>query len=348
MAQDSYAASLDPVSPSVLASWIRALCQTVRGYGCDPLPLMAGAGLDANRLNVPEARFPMIGVRRFWRLAIDATGDPLLGLRLGEEVQPATLHGLGLAILACGSLSELMSLVARYATVLSTTMYISLRDDAGGSALVVNTLGGSEMNHAARIAMLAFVYRQACKLSQRQVIPSFVTLGMPPAPGTERLDQYFHVPVTLGAEADAIGFTYADTIEPYASANTMLVGLNEKAIRDYLSRLERSLFSDRVLTQIQDMLPSGEPKLVDVATHLGLSVRTLQRKLRQENQSFQALLDQVRRTLASDWLSHGNLAVVEIGYRLGFSDPSNFCRACHRWFCCSPSEYRQRCLQLVT
>ena len=49
--------------------------------------------------------------------------------------------------------------------------------------------------------------------------------------------------------------------------------------------------------------------------NLGLSVRTLQRKLRQENQSFQALLDQVRRTLASDWLSHGNLAVVEIGYR---------------------------------
>lgn len=346
--QDRYSFAYDPMAPTVLASWIRALCQTVRGYGCDPVILMHRAGLDVERLNVPEARYPLLGVRRFWGLAIEATNDPLLGLRVGMEVQASTLHGLGLAMMASSSLAELLTLVSRYCQVLSTTMQINLHHDQNGSILIVNTLGGSEPMHAARIATLAFVYRQACKLSQHGISPTFVTLAMPPMEDIERLDEYFGVPVTMGAELDAIGFNYADTIEPYPGANSMLVKINEQAISEYLLRLERTSFSDRVLLHIQLLLPHGEPRLVEIASRLNLSVRTLQRKLENEGQSFLSLLDRARRTLAHDWLSHGELPVVEIGYRLGFSDPSNFCRACHRWFDSSPSAYRQRCMQLQT
>ena len=122
----------------------------------------------------------------------------------------------------------------------------------------------------------------------------------------------------------------------------MLVSLNEQAIRDYLSRIERQRFADRVLEQIRRTLPEGEPRLGEVAQTLGVSQRNLQRKLSQEAQSFQGLLDQARRQQAEDLLQHSTLPIVEISYRLGFSDPSNFCRASHRWLACWPSELSDR------
>ncbi|TIC86130.1 AraC family transcriptional regulator [Crenobacter intestini] len=332
-----------PIEPTILASWIRALCQTLRGYGVHPEPLMRQCGMDAGLLNVPEARYPTQQVRRFWLAAIEHTRDPLLGLQMGEEIQAPSLHALGLAMLASANLSELLSQMARYCKVISSTMHMALKHDRSGSALVIKTLGGSEPNHAARVAMLAFIHRQACRLSQHAIKPTFVALAVPAIPEySARLDDYFGVPVTLGAEQDSIGFSYSDMLEPFAGANPMLVSLNEQAIRDYLSRIERQRFADRVLEQIRRTLPEGEPRLGEVAQTLGVSQRTLQRKLSQEAQSFQGLLDQARRQQAEDLLQHSTLPIVEIGYRLGFSDPSNFCRASHRWFACSPSELRER------
>lgn len=84
--------------PSVLSSWIRSICQTVRGYDIDPMPLMERAGLDSKLLNIPDARYPVAGVHRLWQQIIEATGDPLIGLRVGQEIQVSTLHGLGLAM----------------------------------------------------------------------------------------------------------------------------------------------------------------------------------------------------------------------------------------------------------
>lgn len=336
------------IGPSVLSSWIRSICQTVRGYGIDPLPLMAQAGLDATLMNIPDARYEVDGVRRLWELVIAQTGDPLIGLRVGKEIQAPTLHGLGLAMMSSGSLSELLGLIVRYCKAISTTMHMSLEHDKVGTTLVLKTKEGSEPMHAARIAMIAFVYRQACQLVQHDVVPEFVTFALPYTSDMERLDEYFKIPVSLGAEVDSICFRYADTIEPYAGANAQLVKINEYVINQYMSQLQKNDISSRVLLQIHLMLPKGEPKLTDVASQLNLSPRTLQRRLEQEGRAFNVLLDQGKKNLAHDLLAHSDTAVTEISFLLGFSDPSNFSRACKRWFGCSPVQYRQRSLKLLT
>lgn len=336
------------IGPSTLSSWIRSICQTIRGYGVDPVPLMEQAGLDVQLLNIPDARYEIAGVRRLWGLVIAQTQDPLIGLKVGQEIQASTLHGLGLAMLSSSSLSELLSLVVRYCKAISTTMRMSLEHDKGGTTLVLRTADGCEPMHAARIAMIAFVYRQACQLVQHEVVPEFVTLALPYNSDMERLDRYFKIPVSMGTELDAIRFRYEDTIEPYAGANPQLVKINEHVIQQYMSQLEQSNFSNRVLQHIQMLLSKGEPKLSFIARELNLSPRTLQRRLDREGTSFNALLEKGKRHLASDMLAHSDTSVTEISYLLGFSDPSNFSRACNRWFGCSPVAYRQRNLSLQT
>lgn len=336
------------IGHSVLSSWIRSICQTVRGYGIDPIPLMKNAGLDAELLNMPEERYGLQAVRRFWHLLIKATNDPLIGLKVGQEIQVSSLNGLGLAMISSASLSDLLALFARYGKIISTTMLLNLEHDAQGTTLVFNTGDGSEPMSAARLACIAFLYRQACSLAQHEIVPRFVTLTLNGEGFSGRLDEYFHIPVTLGAEQDAIGFDYADTIEPYAGANPQLVSLNESVIYRHLSNLNKNDFSGQVLRHIQNALSQGEPKLTDIAALLNITPRTLQRRLREENQTFQQLLDTERKNMAHELLAHSNRRIVEISYMLGFSDPSNLSRACKRWFGCSPAAHREQCLHIST
>lgn len=331
---------------SVLVSWVSSVCQTARGYGVDPVPLLIASGLDARLLHIPDARYPVAGVRRLWDRLIQATGDPLFGLTVGKEIQAPALQGLGLAMISCGSLSDLMMIMVRYCKIISTTMNISFDHppDLKGTKLVLRSDGGAEPMNSARLAVLAFIYRQACSLSQHLVRPLSVTLSLGVNSDAARLDDYFRVPVNLGCEKDSISFAYEDTIEPYAGANRQLMDINAAVVGRYLNRLNNMDIAARVNMLIREELQTGEPRLCTVADLLHLSPRTLQRRLREEGHSFNGLLDKARYEMAHDLLMHSDLSITEIGFRLGFSDLSNFIRACHRWFGCSPVKHRENSL----
>ncbi|MNJ10795.1 HTH-type transcriptional regulator VirS [compost metagenome] len=78
-----------------------------------------------------------------------------------------------------------------------------------------------------------------------------------------------------------------------------------------------------------------------VTQRLGISVRTLQRRLAADGTSFKVLLREVRRQLATRYLSEGRHTVKEVAYLLGFQDLSNFSRTCRSWFGVSPSQLQQ-------
>ena len=91
-------------------------------------------------------------------------------------------------------------------------------------------------------------------------------------------------------------------------------------------------------------LQDGEPRRPKIAAVLGMSERTLQRRLTAEGTSFQLLLDDTRRELARHYLGQRTVSLADIAYLLGFSDQSSFFRAARRWFGSSPRDYRARLL----
>lgn len=334
-----------PIGDSILAGWIRSICQTIRGYGVSPESLLERAGMDQTLLGVPEARYPAQNVRKFWEFACNATFDRLLGLRCGQEMQAATLHSLGLAILTARSLEQVLDIFARYCKIISSTMEASLRHKDHATTLRIRTLNGMEPNLSALMTVLAFIYRQAKSLSQHHVTPLYV--GLPVEDLTEkeklRLEEYFGVAVDTSYQRSvAITFSYEDTIEPYASANAVLRDVTEELSRQYLNRVRQSSFTARVEEEIRSVLSQGQPKIEDIAKSLNVSVRTLQRRLDSEHVTYMELLDRLRKKLAHDALAHSELSITEVSYELGFSDPSNFNRSCNRWFGISPNLYRKR------
>jgi AraC-like DNA-binding protein len=125
-----------------------------------------------------------------------------------------------------------------------------------------------------------------------------------------------------------------------ASANAELIMANEMVALQYLSSLDRSNISVQVKSKIIELLPSGEIREEEVAEALNVSLRTLQRKLREEGESYAHIVKVVKKEMAENYIQDSQLSINEIAYLLGFSDQANFTRAFRRWNGNTPSQYR--------
>ena len=98
--------------------------------------------------------------------------------------------------------------------------------------------------------------------------------------------------------------------------------------------------TDAVRHHLAVELSKGAPTLKEIAPRLRMSSRTLHRRLEEERTSYRDILNEVRRELATRHLQERHLAIGEIAFMLGFSEPSAFHRAFKRWTGRAPLDYR--------
>src|SRR5690606_12367376 len=113
--------------PSILASWTRALRKQLDASGLDSVALCRAAGLDPQLMDDPNARYRVSDTTRLWQLAVQASGDPAIGLRVSRFVSPTTFHALGYALVASGSLREVFERIGRYHPVVSDALELDLQ-----------------------------------------------------------------------------------------------------------------------------------------------------------------------------------------------------------------------------
>jgi AraC-like DNA-binding protein len=165
-----------------------------------------------------------------------------------------------------------------------------------------------------------------------------------PAPADVRHHRAaFGAPLRFDAPYNALISPAAQYREPLRGANPL--GL-ENVLRQARAMLDAlpsyTSFADQVRGQIRDTLPKGNTNASAIAEDLGMSARTLHRRLQGEGVSYQELLDQVRLDIATGHLVTGRHSIVAIAERVGFSQPSTFHRAFKSWTGLTPAEYQQR------
>jgi AraC-like DNA-binding protein len=107
-------------------------------------------------------------------------------------------------------------------------------------------------------------------------------------------------------------------------------------------RLQGHRYTPALVEELMTSGGQGGRSLEEVAERLAVSTRTLIRRLREAGTTYRDLRDAHRKKRASELLSDTSLTAAEVAYRLGFEDASNFGKACHRWFGCSPGALRKR------
>ena len=329
------------MGPSTIASWAVLIARTLEERRRDAGAMLREAHLWPEQLGDPNARYPVAAMQRLWQLAVEATGDPCFGMEVGRNWRPTTFHALGYTALASSTLREALEYLVRYCRVVSTGAEMTWSEhDGEGHLRLTSTLPDARSSAAARAAVQAGVaaivelLRQVCGEGLEL---TRVTLSQDEGDSGPRLREYFRCPVVFSAPENSVVVGLHCLDVPLSTANRTLLRVNGQALKEYAARLDTRELTPRVRLQIARRLASGNVRQVSVARALNVSVRTLQRKLREEGMSFQQLRDVTRRDLAEEYTSDSTLAVAEIAYLLGFSDTSSMSRARRRWRDRTPS-----------
>jgi len=157
----------------------------------------------------------------------------------------------------------------------------------------------------------------------------------------KKFDQFFGLNVRFDADETQVLFSKNSFEIKLPTSNPELARMNDQVVIDYLKSFDKMNISIQVRSKIIEQLTNGVPQQNQIASSLNLSLRSLQRKLNDENTSYKDILADTRLQLSQQYLKGSDRPIIEIGYLLGFSEPGNFARAFRRWTGTSPHEYRE-------
>jgi AraC-like DNA-binding protein len=152
---------------------------------------------------------------------------------------------------------------------------------------------------------------------------------------------YFKCPVKFRSERNALIFDAADLRRPFVTYNAELLEMLQPQLdrRDQQTRAEGSTV-DRVKWILRKTLAGGRPDANVVAQELGMSMRTLQRRIVDEGSTFRELLAQVRQELVREYLRQPGTQIDEIAFLIGYEDVASFYRAFRAWEGTTPAIWR--------
>lgn len=189
------------------------------------------------------------------------------------------------------------------------------------------------------LSEFAFLVGMLRKASQQKIVPTELMMT---TPAEDQQVVAFFGCQPLSGSTNRIAFADVNLAQPFVSYNRAMWNYFEPEMTKRLAELTvDDSTSAQVRSALTELLPSGEFSVNDVSAKLGYSARTLQRKLRAENTTFQKQLSSTREVLALNYLKNSSMTTNDIAYLLGYNELNSFLRAFKVWQGVSVSEYRQ-------
>ncbi|WP_277052387.1 AraC family transcriptional regulator [Zestomonas thermotolerans] len=337
-----------PLAGSVSVAYLQGLLGHLEQRGIAPAALLAELRLDPALLARREQRIAASAYLRLLGRGVELSGDDCLGLHLGEAVRPGYYGVLGYLAMSCATLADALHRQARYAELVGSLGWVSLVDEPPRPGLEPQvaltwqpllTLQRRQASEETLAAWLSF----GRWISGLQVAPTEVRFQHAAPAEVSEHDRIFGCPVRFDQADNALVFPRRLLATPLGQADHQV----RKALDAYAERLLGELrgasVPDRARRELVGLLGAERlPDLESLAGRLGLSPRTLQRRLREAGLSFSALLDETRQQLVLHHLRDPALELADIAFLVGFSEPGSLVRAFRRWTGQSPNEYRRR------
>lgn len=322
----------------------RSLLAALSRLGLQRERLLTGVGLDASGDFEPEARVPQSLVASMIRAAERLTDDPAIALRITENITVGVSGSvLSRLVMASGSGLSALRHVARYGAVTAEGVRMDVLEKESTVLFVFELEAGAaeRVRHLTEILLSSIRLVFDAGLAQ-PVAPLQVAFRHSAPADVEPFEEFFGCPVEFGARACAMQFPRDPLLQPMLGADprleARLVELAESELRRIAPEVTVAA-AEEVRIAIEKL---ERPVQAAIAKRLGMGDRTLQRRLQNEGTSFRAVVDEVRRSLASSMLQRSGNRVLEVALAVGFDDATSFARAFRRWTGESPTEYQAR------
>lgn len=323
--------------------FVHSLADAVRSHGLDPQPLLEQYGLDTARLAEAGARLSIPRYMRLGHAAIQLTGDPALGLRMGQLSRLSQAGLAGVTAAQAPTVREAARCLTRFEALYGSNYrgQSSFHEDADGAWLRFYSISPyNAYNRFVVDSILAGWLQQLGSLGL-PVKAERIEIEFAQTDYRDRYNSLGDCPIQFGAEHNQLRLSQATlaqrNVEHCPSTWRHLLQLCERE----LEQLTRTRSLRERITQLLGPLLNGgrEPDLEEVAARLKLPTWTLRRKLAEEGTQFRAILNDTRRDLAMTYIRDTELAFGEIAYLLGFASAEAFQRAFKRWSGQTPGNF---------
>jgi AraC-like DNA-binding protein len=301
--------------------------------GLDRAVLLVKSGLTEDIIADPDGRIPTKQMVRLWQTLIDELDDPLLGLKVGAGPRVTEFGLVGYAMLYSDTLLDALSRLARYQRILSEAIRFTLNEKSDSYELAwVMQPALMALRHPVE-SNVHLVLRAARELTGISVSPLAVELPTPPPANQAEYKKTLGCPISFGCDRAAILWRPEQMLLPTVAADDALAGYLDELADIAVGPLDEGFDSTTTAVRrtLWSLLPSGRPGIGRTAREMGITVRTLQRRLSDEGSSFSVVLDTLRRDVTAELMADGRQPAADISFLLGYSEPSAFYRAYRRW-----------------
>lgn len=317
----------------------QVMMRTLESYGLDAQALFAQAGLAAPTGLGSQDRVQAVAMQKVWRLAVIHTNDEGFGIRFAQQMPPMALHGLGFSWMASDTLRDAFKRLMRYYRLITTAGEIILDENEKGYRVWHKLPAPKGVAAPASLDAGMAIFIQLCRLTKGiDFCASQVYLQREVPENQRAFDEFFRCPVIYDADENFLLFNKEVLNAPLPGANPELARANDQVVIDYLKAFDKQDIIGQIRASIIEYLPSGPPSQDDIAGHVHMSTRSMQRKLQEKGTSFKTIVETIRQELAENYLKDTSRSIGEVTYMLGYSEPSNFSRSFKKWTGMTPND----------
>ncbi|HNQ73425.1 MAG TPA: AraC family transcriptional regulator [Verrucomicrobiota bacterium] len=304
--------------------------------------LLRRAGLPVTLFQQDKVYLTTAELFSLWRSVSELSSDPGIGLKLGSETRFARTHPAGIAVLCSRTFGDALQRLGRYKQ-LTCPEEIRIHRAGEEAAVEFFYVEAEETQPELLVDMLlSWILSVGRQGTDDQITPLRLELCRA-AKHRALLESHFGCRVRFKADRNALVFRSSDLDRPFVTHNEELLNVIGAQLESELqARRTGRTVGEQVKQTLRQLLAGKRPTLDDVAKELGLSTRTLQRRLTDSGLTFQQVVEETRRELARHYLKQRAVELNEAAFLLGFEDANSFFRAFQHWEGTSPGEWRTR------
>lgn len=316
------------------------LWRAIQSAGFQPAKILRAAGLPASLHLDASATYSTAQLFAIWK-ALDAmANDPTLALRLLRGADLSGHQPAFISALYASNFRDAIQRIERFKRMGACEVFRT-EEGNGRWAIVKEWPAATEAEPAPSVDLsFMFLVELGRRGTGKRISPvrvEYCRLG----PATPELEGYYGVPAAFGQGRNALVFDVADLAIPFPGHSPEFLDLVTPGLTAAFAEINESdVISDRVKSVLKRLLASGRPELGHVARDLGMSERTLQRRIGDEATTFRTLLSEARRELSQQLLADPAIHIDEVTFLLGYQDSTSFYRAFKGWAGVSPGEWR--------
>ncbi len=304
--------------------------------------LLRRAGLPVGLFQQEKIYVTTAEIFAMWRGVSEMVSDPGFGLKLGTELRFERSHPVAIAGVCSRSFGDALQRLARYKQ-LTCPEEIHVHRKGQEASVEFFFVEAKEEEPGIMVDVgLSWILNVARRGTDGEITPLRLELSRP-AKHRAMLESHFSCSVRFKADRNALVFRSSDPDRPFVTHNEELVRMIGTQLDADLEARNTGLnVGEQVKDALRRSLAGRRPALQDAARELGLSARTLQRRLTDAGFTFQQLVQDTRRELARHYLKQSAVELNETAFLLGYEDANSFFRAFQGWEGTSPTEWRNR------